>query len=594
MFEELSKQFIPAAPIDSRESIANRLTFPNINPASTPLRNLEQREIGTIEIIHAATFCSGRIVDGEGRINKNAAEYLDELQTLGVSGLYLVGVYKTSVFSELIMPHFAASWSAPPKRPEHVGPSVFAVDELVPGFSIKTWDTLKIISSELKDRGIALIVDFIPNTIGLDSTITRLNPDLISDARAADNELALLKKSIAGAGRPIYRASKISDDLTRHFTEVYRVGEKREIIVHSRFEQSGSSFKFFLDRDLESGFKPHFWLERSTLGPTETFCKELGRDTTSGVVWADVARLKTWSSAVQEQQIGFLSSLSSIVPAVRADMSHLPGHEYWRALTRRAAETNRVLPEIIAETYGFGRHSELASLGINSYANWIREWLNAGRIDLLLEQLYSAPGGAEFLAKSSVVYTANHDDGRGSNNLIEGAKSAIAAVIPARRVMYAQGQRQGDGHRYGADQHVPWADFQERSLDARIKDPDYAEFMEKIVSLSNAAIFRSPESSCSPAKIVSVGGRREELIFHTARELNGERVLAVVDFQPPASGNIRINLAETFRFDGQKISEFKLQNLISGETAPASQIIDLKSAAPGLGYDVYLLRLIRN
>ena len=254
------------------------------------------------------------------------------------------------------------------------------------------------------------------------------------------------------------------------------------------------------------------------------------------------------------------------------------------------------MPEVWGEAYGPGVHDELAQRNVHTYANFIREWLTAPEVNVpaLMQQLFSDPGAREFYKRGmSVAYTANHDDEMGHYLPKEGAIATILCSLPVSKVMLAQGQRHGDTRRYGADTHAPMEDYKRSIADARQRDPGFAAHMDSLTPLIDCDVFRSPDSEWSPAYIQSMNNRDLHKIFHIVRTHGDDRVLTVVDCEPPTpNAEITVNLSVSFGVPEAELDNYSLVNMLSGEVLPAKKMLSLRPDPRGPGFSSYMFGLV--
>ena len=590
----------------TREAVLSR-------PESTSLKDLQapiglsprhpaallnsSRQGHLVEIVHAATLFSEGSVTTEGALVPALAHYLAKAGKSGITAVYAPGIYRTSMFSELAMPHFASTWQEPPQDLRQVKASVFAIADLIPNGSIKSWENLRRVAEQaLRCYGITLVVDFVPNTIAVDSEAVRNRPDLIADSSVnrADLERCRHWEDLGNGNRrcKYWNRSEtaLDGDRQKHLLMIYSAGGPSELFVYTRESGRDGVFKIYVQRESEHVFRPHFWVVKDDGSGEVTYCKTLGSDTGTGKVWADVAQLKTWDQKVREWQADLLVNLGNCVPIVRADMAHLPPHDYWSAVQTLARGRTDKTPVIWGEAYQ-EQQGRLAKDGLLTYADWIRNWINTGNIPALMRDIARSEP-CEFMKRNSIAYVANHDDAGSANNLLEGAKLAILTALPVPVVLLPQGARFGDHRRYGADQHVPLLDFRAIAAAERKKDPAFVDFVEKILPLGGLDVFRSPASDCRPATLEPRGGKSSEQIFHVVRTLGEDRVLAVVDYQlHTRNSSIEVNLAASFKLAPEKLAQLNLVNLITGRIQPAEERLVLRPQDENLGYNVYLFAL---
>ena len=551
-----------------------------------------------IELVHAGTLFSPDTFE-QGEVSEAIKEYFREAAESGITTLYIVGMYEPGDFSKLIMPYFAQEWSKVPPA-HHIGPSVFSVLDYTPRETLSSWSNVSKIIEAAAEEGITPVFDFIPNTIAVDSLVSMNKPDYIRDYPHADRSLDDIKHSIETCkqnGQCTYQQNSthdLSGVASLQEVHVYQDGPDSEIMHFSR-ENTQGTFSVYLQRSLQSGFKPYGYIVHEKSDGSETVhCKQLGTD--GFIHWADVFMLNTDSPDVIAWQSEIIAHLSTLVPALRADMAHLPNPQYWSDIQDNVTQQGVTSAEIWGEAYGSHAHQALADNNVHSYANYLREWLteNPMNVSALMHQLFQDPSGADFYKRGmSLAYTANHDDAMGTLLPKEAAAMAILTALPVTKVMMAQGQRHGDTHRYGADQHVPLDEYYTAIAEARRKDPGYAEFMDRLVPLMGARVFRSPDSHFRPAKIETLQHRDANQLFHIVRECDNEKVLAVIQAEEAKKDSlVRVNLYDAFSLNAASAQDYLLLDLITGEVQDVQETLDIGSNDNLPGYDVSFFTIV--
>ena len=177
--------------------------------------------------------------------------------------------------------------------------------------------------------------------------------------------------------------------------------------------------------------------------------------------------------------------------------------------------------------------------------------------------------------------------------LQEGAAATILCAMPIGKVMLAQGQRHGDTHRYGADQHVPMEDYKLNIAEARRRDPGYAAHMDRLMPLMNRDVFRSPESDWKAAPL-GFRSRDPSRVFHIVRTLGEDRVLTIVDCQSSAVDSwIDIDVPKTFGVAAEELQDYALVDLLFGSVLPAEPTVSLAMAQEGGGYTSHMYALVK-
>jgi glycosidase len=106
----------------------------------------------------------------------------DAIARLGFDVVWLMGVWKRSPESRRIMlanPANAKEYdrALPGWKPDDVIGSPYSVAQYVPDARIGTWDSLDAVRAKLRERGIALFLDFVGNHTALDHSWTREHPE---------------------------------------------------------------------------------------------------------------------------------------------------------------------------------------------------------------------------------------------------------------------------------------------------------------------------------------------------------------------------------------------------------------------------------
>lgn len=551
-----------------------------------------------IELVHAGTLLSGDVIKN-GEISEEIRDYFKQSAGAGITTLYVVGMYETGDFSKLIMPFFSREWSKPSPA-HHVGASVFSVLDYTPHHKLSSWSATEKLIAAAGEEGVTLVFDFIPNTIAVDSVIAMRQPHFIRNYNYPDlgyDQLTHSVDHLRSSGGRIYHATSnhsLSGKPATQEVEVFKVGHEREIMLFTR-TFADEKFSVYLQRSRSGGFKPYGYIDHEQSdGSQHVYCKQLGTD--GFVNWADVFMLETNSPDVICWQAEVLARLSMLVPAIRADMAHLPKADYWSELQDEVASQGVQVAEIWGEAYGAEAHANLAARNVHSYANYLREWLTDSEMHIspLLRQLYVESGGREFYKKGmSIAYTANHDDAMGTFLPEEAAATAILTSLPVTKIMLAQGQRHGDTRRYGADQHVPMDDFYDSVKQARMRDPGYADFMDRLIPLMGARVFRSPKSDFTPVVFDQVQNRNHERLFHIVRTLDDERIMTVVQAeQANPDSRIIVNVSKSFNVPESDLSDYRLLNVLNGEVLPATASLEIRSNPALAGFDVHMFALI--
>ena len=174
------------------------------------------------------------LVDGRPRcLNEISVEELDKLENLGFNWLYLLGVWQTGVASREVSRN-NPSWRAGYQQAlsdfteEDVSGSPFAVGayQVHPDFGGDA--ALAELRTRLQARGMKLMLDFVPNHLGLDHAWIHSHPEYFIRGTDADlerdpNDFVRCGESIFARGRDPYFPGWIdtvqldySQDETRH------------------------------------------------------------------------------------------------------------------------------------------------------------------------------------------------------------------------------------------------------------------------------------------------------------------------------------------------------------------------------------------
>jgi hypothetical protein len=135
-------------------------------------------EINTWPWLEAQSRRAGRTITLGGV----ADEEWNRLRDLGIDVVYLMGVWRRSRIGRDIARAEPALFRAydeavPGWHVRDVVGSAFCVSEYVPDQRMGSWDELDAVRSKLHDRGMRLLVDFIPNHTGFDHPWITDHPD---------------------------------------------------------------------------------------------------------------------------------------------------------------------------------------------------------------------------------------------------------------------------------------------------------------------------------------------------------------------------------------------------------------------------------
>ena len=526
----------------------------------------------SIDIIHCSTLFSEPAFTGAGELSSLIRERIELSREYGVTAWYAVGAMQRSAFSKQILPHFSREWHCPPPK-EFVGPSVFSIDRLRPISQIGSWRKLAKLSEKLKAEGVELILDFVPNTIGLSSPYVIRHPDIVLDYYGEVESLTTFEAMAQSEEHMVYGphdadCPHVGDGIA---TRVYRFSETCQELIHYQNELPDGVFnvyarRFIGERSAE-GFSPYAWVTFESNADKQTYCKQLGREhPDGGTVWGDVFMLNRTEEKVHQLQGLFIKRLHDAgIETKRVDMAHLPHDEYWDAL--RLQHQKPI--ESIGESYHEHNDRRLRSRGMATYASAVRELLREGpNIDGLNHLIFSSC--MKDHDGNSVVFTATHDDPHQAACPKEGALLATAVSLPFRHVMFAQGQRYGVPMRFGADMHVSMNDFTAMSSEYSKQDPGYVEFVKRLYLLSRAQVLRDPASLFWRAHIDGVN-RDTQNVFAIARHLeaHNERLVFVADHNYRKNdSSITLHIGSTFEGGNFSTDTHEIIELVSGDIIP--------------------------
>jgi hypothetical protein len=118
----------------------------------------------------------------------------DALARLGFDAVWLMGVWKRSPEARRIALEKAAApgggapydRALPGWKPEDILASPYAVADYVPDARIGTWQALDAVRAKLRERGVALFLDFVGNHTALDHPWVRRHPEFYVNGTAED------------------------------------------------------------------------------------------------------------------------------------------------------------------------------------------------------------------------------------------------------------------------------------------------------------------------------------------------------------------------------------------------------------------------
>jgi hypothetical protein len=355
---------------------------------------------------------------------------LDEIARAGFDCVYLMGVWRRSAIGRLIARTDAGLLAEydrvlPGWAMRDVPGSPYCIQAYEPDERMGGWPGLDTCRADLAERGMTLILDFVPNHTGFDHDWIRTNPEFYVQGTLDD-----------------YRAEP----------SLYRPIEDA-----SAEDANGDTVRF-----IACGRDPHF------------------------LPWRDVAQLNYFNPALREAMIEVLTTIAQHCDGVRCDMAMLvlndifaqtwqqrlsllwaaPATEFWPEATTRAPMS------YLAEVY-WDREFELQQQGFDfAYDKRLLDRLHQGDVHQLRDHLQADPAYSAKLAR----FIENHDEGRSA--AVFGhrlpAAAALAFTLPGLRFFF-------DGQLEGAVVKPPvqlgrWPDDPER---ADIRDL-YARLLKTI------------------------------------------------------------------------------------------------------------------
>ncbi len=132
----------------------------------------------------------------------------DHLQTLGFDFIWLMGIWQRSAVGRRIFRTNPANFAEydkalPGWQLKQIVGSPYSIGEYRPDARIGTWDQLDRVRQKLRERGMGLILDFVPNHTGLDHPWTRDHPEYYilgteADFRQNPSAFYLAEDSVGG------------------------------------------------------------------------------------------------------------------------------------------------------------------------------------------------------------------------------------------------------------------------------------------------------------------------------------------------------------------------------------------------------------
>jgi hypothetical protein len=133
-----------------------------------------------------------KLVDRRAMLDDIPDSFVDELRDLGFESVYFLSVWKISEASgklskETLKAELEAS--QPGLKDDDIGGSGFAIDEYVVDASLGGPEALRRFRERLRQRKLKLILDFVPNHMGLSNCWLTAHPDFF--VLGNDNDLRI-------------------------------------------------------------------------------------------------------------------------------------------------------------------------------------------------------------------------------------------------------------------------------------------------------------------------------------------------------------------------------------------------------------------
>lgn len=396
---------------------------------------------------------------------------LDSIRERGYDAVWLMGVWTTGprarrlalTYPDLLRTY---EWLVPDWEPRDVGGSPYSVQAYQPPPSVGTKDALRRFRARLHERGIGLVLDFVPNHVGIDHPWLDDHPERLvrGTARHLGREPGHFFVHETTAGEP-------------------RAGETR-IFAHGR--------------------DPYF------------------------PGWTDTAQIDFRRSSVRRAMTDLLLEVASLADGLRCDMAMLALPDVFRRTWGETAEDEagdfwaeavpalrQMFPEIvlIAEVY-WGLESRLLGAGFDwVYDKETYDALVGGHVGALHGRVALPPADHA----SRVRFLENHDEPRAREVLGDRYRAAAvcAYALPGMR-FFQDGQEEGRRLR---------APVQLSRAPVEAIDEDCREFYRRLLRfLDDDALHRG---TWSPPEVASksAGAATSPLVAQVWTGSAGTRVL---------------------------------------------------------------------
>ena len=487
--------------------------------------------------LNTRTWKSTRDGDGivhVGGFNRIAMSDLKAIKSSGFNSLWLMGIWEIGPKVRAISKRYGADFAGSP----------FAISDYRISEELGTEQEFKQLVDRAHESGLSVIVDFVPNHMGLDSDWLNEHPEYFIHRvlDAAEEKLPDSELEVRYAGHFVYRTPSYPEAGTR---------VPKTIMV-------------------SYGKDPYFY------------------------PWIDTAQLDYANPGLRRKMIDVLSRWAKIVDGVRCDMAMLVLREQvkihrhpemsWENFNRWMPEefwseairvVKRVNPQFsfMAETY-WAMEGYLQHLGFDyTYNKPLYEAIcNAfhnGNAEGLMNFVRML--GTDFL-KKGVHFLENHDEERAMNALGEERQRAAAALLftlPGIALIH-QGQLEGKRERLPVQRVVPLAQEQENA--------SLAGFYRQLLQTTALPVFREGRLN------VLYSNNSSFIAF--ARILNDTKAMVIINtsnhyqkgiiFVAPG---LRLKAGGPYRLDdlfyGLKSKEVRRQPTVRPSyTYPAAQLIN--------------------
>lgn len=399
--------------------------------------------------LNTRTWKSARDRDGVlhiGGFNKITLADLKAIKATGFNSLWLMGIWEIGAKVRAISKRYGSDYTGSP----------FAVSDYRVSEELGTEEEFREMVGRAHSAGLKVIVDFVPNHMGLDSPWLNTHPEFFlhklvapGEARLADSELEKRHP-----GYFVYRTPSYPQG---------RIRVPKAILV-------------------AYGKDPYFY------------------------PWIDTAQLDYVDPGLRRKMTEVLSAWAKIVDGVRCDMAMLVLREQvkihrhpelsWEAFNRYMPEefwpeaircAKRVNPSFVfmAETY-WAMEGYLQQLGFDYTYNKplyeaILSAFHSGHAEGLLNFIRML--GTEFLGRG-VHFLENHDEERAMNVLGEERGRAAATVLctlPGIALLH-QGQMEGKRERLPVQRSVP--------VHAEPDNTSLLDFYKRLLRATALPVFR--------------------------------------------------------------------------------------------------------